>query len=349
VDVNGILLLRGEEVRELLDGREDEVMDAVAAAYRAHGVGDSDLPHSTFLRFPHDPSGRVISLPAFVGGSLRVAGNKWIASFPRNLQAGMERASATLVLNSADTGRPHAFMEASLISARRTAASAALAAVHLHEGLDHSLVGIVGCGPISLEMVRFLRVALPGVESLVVFDLSMERAENFRAVVERELGMMDVRIAMSTDEVLSAASLVAFGTTAGTPHVKALPAAPRPRTILNISLRDLAPEIILGADNVVDDVDHVSRAATSIHLAEQACGNRDFVRCTLADVLDGRAPARAGGSGVTIFSPFGLGVLDLAVAQLVYERAPMEGIGTMLDNFFPEPWDAERPALAGAR
>jgi ornithine cyclodeaminase len=349
VDVNGILLVRGEEVRELLDGREREVMEAVAAAYRAHGVGDSDLPHSTFLRFPHDPSGRVIALPAFVGGGLRVAGMKWIASFPANLRAGVERASATLVLNSADTGRPHAFMEASLISAKRTAASAALAAAHLHAGLDHARVGIVGCGPISLEMVRFLRAALPGVESLVVFDLSVERAESFRAVVARELGMDDVRIAGSTQEVLASASLVAFGTTAAAPHVLSLPAGPRPQTILNISLRDLAPEIVLGADNVVDDVDHVCRAATSIHLAEQASGSRGFVRCTLADVLDGRAPARAGDGGVTIFSPFGLGVLDLAVAQLVYERASAEDVGSVLDGFFPEPWDAERPALAAAR
>lgn len=349
MDVNGILLLRGEEVRELLDGREDEVMQAVAQAYRAHGTGDSDLPHSIFLRFPHDPTARVIALPGFVGGDLRVAGMKWIASFPKNLNEGMERASATMVLNSADTGRPHAFMEASLISAKRTAASAAVAAAHLHAGLDHSLVGIIGCGPISLEMVRFLRAALPGIQSLLVFDLSAERAGNFRAVVERELGIDDVRFAASTEEVLATASLVAFGTTAAAPHVQALPAGPRPQTILNISLRDLSADIILGADNVVDDVDHVTRAATSIHLAEQKMGNRDFVRCTLADVLDGRAPARAGDSGVTIFSPFGLGVLDLAVAQLVYERAPVEGIGTMLDNFFPEPWDAERPALAGAR
>lgn len=345
--MNGILLLRGEEVRELLDGREGEVLDAVESAYRTHGTGDSDLPHSTFLRFPHDPGARIICLPAFLGGGRRVAGMKWIASFPRNLDSGMERASATLVLNDADTGRPLAFMEASLISARRTAASAALAAVHLHAGLDHARVGIVGCGPISLEMVRYLRAALPGIEQLVVYDLSPERAENFRAVVAREVGMDDVRIAASTDEVLSATSLTAFGTTASTPHVHSLPASPEPRTILHISLRDLSPRIILDADNVVDDVDHVTRASTSIHLAEQLSGTRGFVRCTLADVLDGRAPARVG--GVTIFSPFGLGVLDLAVARRVYEAAAAQGTGGVLDDFFPAAWDAPREALAGAR
>jgi len=343
---NEILLLRGREVRDLLEGREREVMDAVAAAYRAHGRGESALPHSNFLRFPHDASSRIIALPAFLGGGARVAGMKWIASFPRNLSLGLERASATLILNSADTGRPLSIMEASLVSARRTAASAALAAQRLHAGLDASRVGIVGCGPISLEVVRFLRVALPEVRELVLHDLSETRARDFAAVVERETGPIGVVYAASTDEVLASASLVSFATTAGVPHVAALPAGPRPQTILHVSLRDLSAEVILGVDNVVDDVDHVCRAETSIHLAEKATGGRAFVRCTLGDVLDGRAAPR-GPQGVTIFSPFGLGVLDLAVAHLAWERARAEGVGTTFDGFFPEPWNAE-PATAAA-
>lgn len=347
MELNDILLLRGSEVRALLEGRERAVMEAVAAAYRAHGAGDSALPHSTFLRFPHQPSGRIIALPAYLGGGVHLAGMKWIASFPSNLAAGMERASATLVLNSADTGRPLAILEASLVSARRTAASAALAALHLHAGLDPSRVGIVGCGPISLEVVRFLRVALPEVRELVLFDLSPARAHAFAAAAVRETGPVRMTLAASAGEVLATAALVSFATTAAEPHVLALPDAPRPRTILNVSLRDLAPEVILAADNVVDDVDHVCRAETSVHLAERASGGRDFIRCTLADVLEGRAAPR-GPREVSVFSPFGLGVLDLAVAHLVWERARAEGVGTPFGGFFPEPWNVEPAGAASA-
>ena len=199
---------------------------------------------------------------------------------------------------------------------------------------------------IKLRIVRFLRTAFPEVEELVLFDLSPARLQAFAATAVRETGPVRVTPAASTAEVLAAAALVAFATTAASPHVAALPPAPRPQTILNVSLRDLAPEVILAADNVVDDVDHVCRAETSVHLAERASGSRGFIRCTLADVLEGRAEAR-GPQEVSVFSPFGLGVLDLAVANLVWERARAEGVGTPFGGFFPDPWDAE-PAGAAA-
>ena len=86
---------------------------------------------------------------------------------------------------------------------------------------------------------------------------------------------------------------------------------------------------------MVDDVAHVCRAQTSIHLAEQLTGNTDFIRCTLADVLEGTAASKEDPDALTVFSPFGLGVLDLAVAQLVTELASQQDRGTLLKNFLP--------------
>ena len=118
----------GSTVKRVIDDNKKQVFDAVEAAYRLHGSGNTLNPDSYFLRYPDRPSARIIALPAHLGGAVQKSGIKWISSFPENRASNLARASAVLILNDATTGYPLACIEASLISATRTAASAALAA-----------------------------------------------------------------------------------------------------------------------------------------------------------------------------------------------------------------------------
>src|SRR4026207_1599229 len=99
-------VISGAQVQGVLQGQEKEIVELVAATYRLHGAGDSVNPPSYFLRFPDRPSDRIIALPASIGGDVRVDGLKWISSFPENVAAGIPRASAVVILNAHDTGRP---------------------------------------------------------------------------------------------------------------------------------------------------------------------------------------------------------------------------------------------------
>jgi ornithine cyclodeaminase len=332
-----VLILRGGEVESALDGREREIIETVAESYKTHAAGESSLPTSLFLRFPASERDRIIALPAYIGGGFDVAGVKWVSSFPGNLGRGLNRASAVIVLNSSLTGVPEVVMEGSVVSAKRTAASAALAATTLHGG-DVRSVGFVGCGPINFETARFLLAASPSVEEFVLFDVEAARARQFAEKCRGLNGALKIQSVPEIREVLRGADVISFATTAATPHLFDLSACRRGSTVLHISLRDFAPEVILACDNVVDDVDHVCRERTSVHLAGQLTGSRDFIRCTLAEVLNGTARAKSNPDDVTIFSPFGLGVLDLAVGQLAVRLAHAQGFGTTVESFLPGPY-----------
>ena len=134
--------------------------------------------------------------------------------------------------------------------------------------------------------------------------------------------------------MIRSSDLVVFATTAGTPHVSDPAWFNHNPMVLHVSLRDLAPEIILASTNIVDDVEHCLTADTSPHLAEQLTGNRDFLTGTLNDVMAGRVTVPAGRP--VVFSPFGLGVLDLAVGRHVYDQLARDGDLHVVPGFFNE-------------
>lgn len=334
-----LLIITANEVISLLKGQEQNILQIVGEAYKTHERGDSTLPHSVFLRFPNNNLNRIIALPAFLGGPFNIAGIKWVASFPENLKQGINRASATLVLNSVHTGQPEIFMDASIINGKRTAASAALAAQYLHAEQKLTQVGLLGCGFINFEIIRFLMVVFPELKRIVLYDIDIAHAQLFKEKLQRQFEQIEaVTIVKDIPAMLSQTELVSLATTVGTPYLADISPLQPGSTILNVSLRDLTPEIILHCDNVTDDIDHVCRAQTSLHLAKQQVGNRHFIRCSLGSILLDEQPARPTTTDISIFSPFGLGILDIALAQLVSKFAKETGIGMKVPSFLAESW-----------
>src|SRR5438045_8165866 len=164
-------IINGKSVFDIVRAHRCECIRVVQEAYLAHADGQSVNPDSYFLQFPDTPDCRIIALPAYLGNSFHVAGLKWIASYPGNVQRGFPRASAVLVLNSYDTGYPFAILESSIISAARTAASAVLAAQWLngHSRRAHSL-GIVGNGFIARYVSEFLADTGWEIDDLLLHD-----------------------------------------------------------------------------------------------------------------------------------------------------------------------------------
>jgi ornithine cyclodeaminase len=321
-------VISGRDVAGLLDGREKDVVEQVRAAYLTHAAGDSVNPDSYFLRFPEKPEARIIALPAYLGGEVGTAGLKWIASFPGNITSQLPRASAVLVLNDYRTGYPFAVLESAGISAARTAASAALAARTLAMA-EPATVGVVGAGVIARTICHYLATIGFALGDVRCHDLDQASAAALVTHIAGKLGgearPTDLQEALDSD-------LVVLATTAARPYIST---AFRPgQLVLNVSLRDLDPEVLARSNNVLDDVDHCLKADTSPHLLEKQLGHRDFVSGVLADALRGDAILDA--DRPTIFSPFGLGVLDLAVGQMVYNLALQKDRLHRIPDFFGE-------------
>lgn len=329
-------VITGRTVHDLI--HEDIVgcMRVVREAYLAHDAGQTVNPSSVFLKFPSRPEARIIALPAHLADARQpLSGIKWVSSYPKNVHEGLPRASAVLILNECEHGRPFACLEASVISAARTAASAVLAAEHLHKRKKIRSLGVAGTGVIARYIYRFMLESGWEIETVHLFDKDRQAPAQF-AKWARELNRSPA-IVQSTDlaEWVPACEVIVFTTVASEPHVTDVRLFAHAPTVLHISLRDLAPEIVLASNNIVDDPNHALTANTSLHLAEQRTGSRDFVTGTIAGVMQGRCALAAGKP--VVFSPFGLGVLDLAVGRWVYDRAVAEDRHLPLSEFFFEP------------
>ena len=329
---NSILVLGADQVNNALDGKETQIIETVKNTYLFHNEGQTALPQSIFLRFPNNDRNRIIGLPAYIGGDYDIAGMKWISSFPGNIERNIERASAAIFLNEMDTGRVMSVLEGSIISAKRTAASAALAAEYLHSNKEEDSIGLIGCGRINKEILLFVKSVFANLKTVYLYDLSDERMDNFISwhdgcdyVFEK---------CQSIDEIFSKTKLISFATTAGVPYIEEIKTMTEEHTVLGISLRDLAPSIIEKAHNIVDDFDHVCRERTSIHLTYQELNTESFVAGNIADVVNQKVAPREEGKP-SIYSPFGLGILDLALANYVYKTSVEKNLGTVVENFLP--------------
>jgi 2,3-diaminopropionate biosynthesis protein SbnB len=344
--VPSFAVVPGTLVYEVIGGQEKRVVEVIENAYRIHGAGDTVNPASYFLGLRGRPQSRIIALPASVGGDVRADGLKWISSFPTNVRAGLPRASAVLVLNDQQTGYPLCCMEGSIISAARTAAFATLGARWLSRGRPRlARIGFCGTGLIARYIHTYLTAEGWTFDEVGIYDAQADSAAGFQSYLEQSPGGGRITVHRGAESLIRSCDLIVFATIAPRPHITERAWLEHNPLILHISLRDLAPEIVLDAVNVVDDVAHCLTANTSLHLAEQAAGNRAFVTGTLHDVMVGAVQVEA--TRPVVFSPFGLGVLDIALGKHVYDQVRENGQLAPVDGFFHELQRHERPAQTG--
>ncbi|MEQ2354318.1 2,3-diaminopropionate biosynthesis protein SbnB [Pseudoalteromonas piscicida] len=326
--------ISGEVIAKVLAAHQRQIVEQVKHTYISHHKRLTNNPNSYFLRFSDKPEARIIALPAAINDGVQTrSGIKWISSYPKNIEANIQRASAVVILNDYETGYPLACLEGAQISAARTSASAVLAASTLkNNDKQAKKVAFIGNGYIAKTILSYFHVEQWHIDEVCSYDLNQQDATQFAQLASAEYGYTS-RCVSQLSAAIDNADIVVLATNAAVPYLTDPKAFHPGQIILNISLRDLGPEVVMAANNVLDDVEHCLKANTSPHLAEQQCGNRDFINTTLPELL--AEGGKLDKDKPTIFSPFGLGVLDIALANFIYIKSKENGQAQSIDGFFP--------------
>src|SRR5581483_4252654 len=242
---------------------------------------------------------------------------------PGNPARGLDTHQGTVTLFDGSTGQPRAILDASAITAVRTAAVSAVATRTLARE-DARVLAILGAGVQGRAHLR----ALPAVrafDEVRVFSPSVEHAQ---AVADGQ-----ATVAQSAEEAVRGADVVVLATTSSEPvvsrdwlapgvHVNAVGASVP-------SARELDVETVAACALFCDSRESLRNEAGEFRAAVEqgAIAGEDHVRAELGEVLAGMVPGRTDAQELTVFRSLGLAVEDLAAAERAVTVARARGIG----------------------
>lgn len=341
-DESSLWYLSESDVASLLT-RIDPV-DVAERALRAHADGRTELPDEAYLgwRTPAGDVARSLAMPGCVFGTETLAGVKIINASSGNTRRGMPRAGGLVILFDPETARPRCVLDAALISATRTAAVSAVA-IRALAGRAPLSLGLIGCGRQAVAHLDVLLPRLPTLAHVGVYDVDRSAAKAFadaRTEAAARHGV-SLEVAPSARDAVAGADVVVLVTTVtGEGYLPASWLA-ADALVMHVSLDDLLPDAVLGADTlVVDDWGLVStdsrRLLGRLYRAGRVCGPGEqpgpgvrAVDGELADYLPGgtRVPP---GRGLTVINPFGMAIQDVALAGRIADAARADGLGRIL-------------------
>ena len=287
------------------------------------------MPLRTAIPF-EGAAGFMAVMPAWRGGADPVFSLKSLCIMPGNPARGLDSHQGTVTLFDGSTGQPRAILDASAVTAVRTAAVSAVATRVLARD-DARVLAILGAGVQGRAHLR----ALPAVREFDEVRVFSPSGEHARAVAA--LGDGRVAVATSAEEAVRGADVVVLATSSPSPvisrewltpgaHVNAVGASVP-------SARELDVETVAACALFCDSRESLRHEAGEYRLAVEqgAIAGENHVRGELGEVLAGMADGRSSADELTVFRSLGLAVEDLAAAERAVARARELGIGTEVE------------------
>jgi ornithine cyclodeaminase/alanine dehydrogenase-like protein (mu-crystallin family) len=322
------LIITQAQVNQLLSMAE--CIQVMEQTFRALAGGDAQQPLRQVMWLP-DKSGLLALMPAYLGG-IQAMGLKAISVFPGNLATPFDSHQGVVLLFEARNGRLLAILDATAITAIRTAAVSALATRLLARSDAVELV-ILGSGTQARTHLEAMRLVRP-IRRALVWSRDPEHAARF-AVQEAQRHGIPVEAAPSAQTAVAGADIICTTTSAAEPVLLGEWLAPGCH--LNAvgsstpNARELDTPAVARACLYVDRRESALNEAGELLIAmrDGALG-ADHIQGELGDLLVGKVAGRRSADEITLFKSLGLAVEDLAAAHFIYQKALRQNVGAMI-------------------
>lgn len=316
-----MLVLNQEEVERLLD--MEGCIGAMEGALAALARGEVHVPLRMVVRPGEEPS-LLGLMPAHRGGETPLYSLKTVAVFPDNPKRGLDAHQGTVTLFDGETGEVRVLMNASAITAIRTAAVSAVA-TRLLAREDSRVLGILGAGVQARTHIEALRL----VRDFETVRLYSPTAEHREALA----GETGAQAVASPEEAIRDADVVVTATNSVEPvlrhhwlkpgaHVNVVGGRPP-------QMREIDVQTVAESAFYTDKRESAEAEAFDYRDAlDRGAIRPGHIRGEIGEVLIGLAPGRQSDEELTVFRSLGLAVEDLAAAEYVVGRARVEGVGT---------------------
>lgn len=331
------LVLDRSEVRRLLP--MEVCIDLMADALRTLERGGAVNPLRTGLRLPGGQG--LLGLMPGAMVTPEVFGIKVVAVMPGNHGTAYDSHQGVVVLFENRHGQPLAFVDASEITALRTAATSGLA-TRLLAREDAATLAILGSGVQARSHLEAM-ARVRDFRTVRVWSPTAENRQAFAAEAGVRYGIPVTAVA-SPEEAVRGADVVCTTTSAKEPILAGDWLAPGAH--VNAAGSSIATARELDTAAVVRSRLFVDRRESTLNEAgdflfpkrEGAIGD-DHIVAEIGEVLTGKSEGRRTDEEVTLFKSLGLAVEDLVSAHRVYQEALAEGVGTAVAIGGPEGGD----------
>jgi len=322
------LILGEAEVERLLP--MEACVELMAEALAALQRGDMEQPLRFVVR-PTAGAGLMGLMPAYRGRPEPAYGLKAVCVFPGNPARGLDAHQGAVLLFDGETGVLRAVVNASAITAIRTAAVSAVA-TRLLARADARALAILGAGVQARSHLRAMAVARDFARARI-----WSRTPEHAAAVAAEAGTpFPVDPAESAEEALRGADVVCTTTSSPEPVIRrAWLAAGAHVNAVGSSIptaRELDTETMAAAALFVDRREStVNEAGDFLFANQDGAVGPEHIRAELGELLTGEVEGRRSAEELTVFKSLGLAVEDLAAVEHVYRRARETGAGVEVD------------------